>query len=75
MRTKWHQAPKWPAPGEHALIAQFGEARLVRYVNGTVQLRGGSETDRAQARAWIVRFLRDPALEGRDRRAWPAAAA
>ncbi|MCB1128609.1 MAG: hypothetical protein KDM81_19085 [Verrucomicrobiae bacterium] len=47
------------AEGQGTLVAQFGEARLVRRLNGAISLRGGSLDDRAEAHAWIVRFLRD----------------
>ncbi|RME95159.1 MAG: hypothetical protein D6766_03980 [Verrucomicrobia bacterium] len=45
-------------PGEWTLVAQFGEARLIRHVSGSLQLRGGTPADRAEAHDWIVRFLR-----------------
>ncbi|MCB1127326.1 MAG: hypothetical protein KDM81_12580 [Verrucomicrobiae bacterium] len=58
----WQQAQgNGRSPGETVLVAQFGEARLVRHINGTLRLRGGSEEDRDEARHWIVRFLRQPA--------------
>lgn len=42
-----------------SLVAQFGDARLVRRLNGAISLRGGSPADRAEAHDWIVRFLRE----------------
>ena len=39
------------------LIASFGAARLVRYLNGKFELRGGTDADRAQAREWCSLFL------------------
>lgn len=58
----WQQAHgNGRTPGETMLVAQFGGARLVRHVNGTLRLRGGSEQERDEARNWIVRFLRQPA--------------
>ncbi len=44
--------------GQNSLVAQFGDARLVRRLNGSIRLAGGSEEERAQAHEWIVRFLR-----------------
>jgi len=42
---------------EGELIASFGEARLVRYLNGKFELRGGTETDRSEAKEWCSLFL------------------
>ena len=41
------------------LIASFGDARLVKKLNGKIELTGGTETDRAAAREWCSRFLHD----------------
>lgn len=53
----WQQA-HGRTPGETVLVAQFGEARLVRHISGTLRLHGGSEQERIEAHNWIVRFLR-----------------
>jgi hypothetical protein len=40
------------------LIATFGAARLVRHLDSTVELVGGSEEDKAQAREWCTLFMK-----------------
>jgi hypothetical protein len=42
------------------LVAYFGSARLVRTPNGRLEVRGGTETDQAEARGWVARFLTPP---------------
>lgn len=42
---------------EGETIACFGQARLVKKLNGTYELVGGSERDRTAAREWISLFL------------------
>ena len=41
---------------EAELIASFGEADLVRYLDGRYELRGGSRDDRLTAKEWISMF-------------------
>ena len=41
---------------EEQVVASFGEAKLVK-VDGTLQLRGGSMSDRIEALEWISIFL------------------
>jgi hypothetical protein len=41
---------------EEELIASWGEAELIRYLDGKCELRGGSEKDRAEAREWMSLF-------------------
>ena len=41
------------------LIASFGDARLVKKLTGKIELIGGTETDRAEAREWCSMFLHD----------------
>lgn len=43
---------------EPEVIAVFGEAKLVRQMNRRLEIRGGTEAERAQARNWAARFLR-----------------
>ncbi|MBM3823913.1 MAG: hypothetical protein FJ404_13690 [Verrucomicrobia bacterium] len=40
-------------------VATFGRARLVRAADGRLELRGGSEEDRARAREWISLFMHE----------------
>jgi hypothetical protein len=39
-------------------VALFGEARLVRDLGGRIEIVGGTEVDRREAREWASRFLR-----------------
>ena len=40
------------------MLAIFGQARLIRKLDGRLELRGGSEKDRAAAREWMHTFMR-----------------
>jgi hypothetical protein len=46
----------------HEVIAQFGQADLIKQPNGTWQLKGGSEEDRLSAREWISLFMHEAVL-------------
>ena len=52
MKLKFHP----PFRDEGELIAGWGEARLIRFLDGKTELRGGSENDRAEAKEWISLF-------------------
>ena len=41
---------------EPEAIAMFGEARLVKHLDGRLELRGGTEQDRADAHTWMKQF-------------------
>ena len=41
---------------EVEIVASGGEARLIKYLDGKVELRGGSKEDRLAAREWISLF-------------------
>jgi hypothetical protein len=41
---------------EGEVVAHFGEARLIKYLDGKVELRGGSKADRLAAKEWISMF-------------------
>ena len=43
---------------EAEVIAVFGEAKLVRQLNRRLEIRGGTQAERAEARNWAARFLR-----------------
>jgi hypothetical protein len=49
-----------PSETEHDLIASFGAARLIKTLAGKLELRGGTEEDREQAREWVQTFLTSP---------------
>jgi hypothetical protein len=40
------------------VIATFGEARLVRYLDGKFELLGGKPEDRREAHEWCSSFMR-----------------
>jgi hypothetical protein len=44
------------------VIATFGEARLMR-VDGRIELRGGSMSDRMEALEWVARTLPDEMVD------------
>ena len=44
------------------LIAGWGEAELVRHLDGRYELRGGTPEDRQAAREWISMFLHQAAV-------------
>jgi hypothetical protein len=50
---------------EGETTAYFGEARLIRFLDGRFELHGGSEADRAAAREWIAAFLRNTPVRER----------
>ena len=49
--------PRFNDPGE--VIAGFGEAKLLKFLNGKYELRGGSKDDRTAAHEWISLFCHD----------------
>ena len=54
MKRKSEYYPPFKDEGE--LIASWGEAQLIRYLDGKTELRGGSDQDRAEAREWMSLF-------------------
>ena len=44
------------------LIACFGKARLVSRSDGRAELRGGSESERTEAKEWISLFMHETVL-------------
>lgn len=47
---------------EGQTLARFGEARLVKRLNGRIQLLGGSAEDRAAAKEWCSLFLHEATI-------------
>jgi len=45
-----------PFRDEGEVVAAWGEAQLLRYLNGRTELRGGSKDDRLAAQEWISLF-------------------
>ena len=63
-----HQfAPKFfpPFKDEGELIASWGEAELIRYLDGKVVLKGGSKEDRLAAQEWISLFWHEAVVRER----------
>ena len=57
MKRKSEYFPPFKDEGE--LIASWGEARLIKYLDGKLVLKGGSKENRMEARKWISMFLND----------------
>jgi hypothetical protein len=59
-----------PFKDEGEVTASWGEARLIKYLDGKLVLKGGSKVDQIAAREWISMFLSDVVVrEGAGRRA------
>jgi hypothetical protein len=41
---------------EPELIASLGDAQIVKHLDGKVEIRGGTEQNRADAHAWMKQF-------------------
>lgn len=41
---------------EGEVVAYFGQARLIKFLDGKLELRGGSARDHAEAREWMSLF-------------------
>ena len=41
---------------EGELIASWGEAKLVKYLDGKLELKGGSKEDHGEAKEWLSMF-------------------
>jgi hypothetical protein len=57
MKTEWQKKLR-----DEEIIAIFGDARLVK-VNGRIELRGGSMSDRLEALEWIALTLPDEMVD------------
>lgn len=45
------------------VVAVFGQAKLVRRLDGKTELRGGTAQDRVAAKEWIALFWHEAVLE------------
>ena len=45
-----------PFRDEGEVVAAWGQAQLIRYLDGKTELRGGSREDRLSAHEWISLF-------------------
>jgi hypothetical protein len=55
MKRKSEYYPPFKDEGE--VMASWGEAQLINYLDGKLVLKGGSNEDRIAAREWISMFL------------------
>ena len=46
-------------------IARFGDAQLMRFLAGKMELRGGSDDDRTAAREWMSMFRHEAVVRER----------
>ena len=51
---------------EGELIASWGEAKLVKYLDGKLELTGGSKDDLAEAREWMSLFWHEAVVRVRE---------
>jgi hypothetical protein len=49
---------------EGEVVAYFGQARLIRYLDGKLELKGGSQEDRIAAREWMSLFWHEAVVTG-----------
>ena len=54
-----------PYKDEAEVVAYFGQARLIKYLDGKMELRDGSAKDQAEAREWMLLFWHE-AVVGDD---------
>ena len=60
MKRKSEYYPPFKDEGE--VMASWGEARLIKYLDGRLVFKGGSKEDRIAAREWISMFLNNAVL-------------
>ena len=53
-----------PFKDEGEVVAAWGEAQLIWYLDGKTELRGGSKEDRLAAQEWISLFWHEAVVEG-----------
>ena len=53
-----------PFRDEGEVIAIFGRAELVKYLDGKYELRGGEKEDLAAAQEWISLFMHEATIRG-----------
>lgn len=58
MRNYWIELRE-----QQQLIASFGGAEIVKNLDGSMEIRGGSQEEKDRAQAWIQRFLCSPQIE------------
>ena len=51
--------------GQGEVVASWGQAKLVKHLNGKLELRGGSKVDRGEAKEWISLFWHEAVVGDR----------
>ena len=46
-----------PERDQEEVIATFGGAQTIKYLDGTLEIKGGTEAEKAQAHSWMKQFL------------------
>lgn len=63
---------RYPKEGDAGtLLAGFGTAKLLRFLDGRVELEGGTEADRATALEWLAKFCPETRLGEPKAAPWP----
>jgi hypothetical protein len=52
----------WHSKDQDETIAIFGDARLVKPLNGRLQVVGGSANDHTAAKEWVSLFMHEAAV-------------
>jgi hypothetical protein len=52
-----------PYKDEGETLASFGEARLIKFLDGKLELKGGSKEDRLAAHEWIALFMHEAVVK------------
>ena len=55
------------------VIACFGAAKLIRHLDGRIELQGGSQSDETTAKEWISLFMHEAVPNMMERRSAGAA--
>ncbi|MEI7732231.1 MAG: hypothetical protein WCO56_21830 [Verrucomicrobiota bacterium] len=53
---------------QQAIVAMFGNAKLLALGDGTVELCGGSATEQSEAKEWLSLFMHEAVLRTAGRR-------
>ena len=53
----------WIRRDTDEVVAVFGQAKLVKRLDGKTELRGGTDQDRVAAKEWIALFWHEAVLE------------
>ena len=53
----------WIRRDTDEVVAVFGDAKLVKRLDGKTELRGGTDEDRVVAKEWIALFWHEAVLE------------